>query len=764
MVDATLVAIHGFGSSPATWDRLNAIWSSDKELRGLLIHPFGYPSPRVPRRRPFSTRRIPDYDDIAQSFANRYEVHYKDAAAIAIVTHSQGGLILQRFLAWMVREGRGRELARIRTIVMLACPSSGSEYLSSLRRALGYHHSPQARSLETLDKQVADAQRTVLQRVVYATGVDDLQCRIPFHVYAGDSDQIVPAASAQATFPRAGVLPGDHFSILGPGAPGNATAETVKHYLLADLAAGQASSSRRQAASSLPLVGQVTDRAVLGIHPAIPLPPGADPALSRDLPLYIPRDIDASLRAWATAHCDTGGFLLLTGPAAVGKSRSAYQLIRDIFPDWPLLMPATAEQLVTYNRTTPTTAGLIVWLNEIQDYLGPGGLTAASIRRLLNSPQPVIIIGTIWPARYDALTAQPPASTSTSSPDSLLTADPSREAREILTILADRKDLPAELSPDEQRRAASIAQLDPRIAEALADPDVRVTETLAAAPNLISRWVSAANPYGAAVITAATAARRCGHPQPLPPEVLQPLAQDALTPALLAQANVEWFTSAVEWARQPVRGRAAPLTPQAIIPAVISGDNVSDILVQHAAGDPTAPWHHVPETVWRRLIDKATPQACVSIADAAYPKRHSHHTPITQHALEKAADAGNLDAMFMLALMLHDRKDPGLAERWYRKAADSGHSGAMYYLGFLLADQGDIEHAERWYRKAANAGNFGAMSNLAVLLQGTGTHRGSQAVGPQSRRRRANYQPSQGGSAAAEPRVCRAIASQSRGR
>ena len=118
----------------------------------MLIDSFGYPSPRVPWRRPFSASRVPDYDDIAQSFANRYEVHHRDAAAIAIVTHSQGGLILQRFLAWMLHEGRGRELARIRSIVMLACPNSGSEYFSSLRRALGYDNSPQARGLETLDK------------------------------------------------------------------------------------------------------------------------------------------------------------------------------------------------------------------------------------------------------------------------------------------------------------------------------------------------------------------------------------------------------------------------------------------------------------------------------------------------------------------------------------------------------------------------------------------------------------------------------------
>ena len=49
MVDATLVAVHGFGSSTATWDQLCAVWQADAELEGLKIHRFGYPSPKTPR-------------------------------------------------------------------------------------------------------------------------------------------------------------------------------------------------------------------------------------------------------------------------------------------------------------------------------------------------------------------------------------------------------------------------------------------------------------------------------------------------------------------------------------------------------------------------------------------------------------------------------------------------------------------------------------------------------------------------------------------
>jgi hypothetical protein len=86
---------------------------------------------------------------------------------------------------------------------------------------------------------VADTQRIVLQRIVNATAVDDHQCHIPFHVYAGSSDEIVKAASAQAAFPRASTIAGGHFTILDPSAPGNHTAEIVKHHVLADIAAAR---------------------------------------------------------------------------------------------------------------------------------------------------------------------------------------------------------------------------------------------------------------------------------------------------------------------------------------------------------------------------------------------------------------------------------------------------------------------------------------------------------------------------------------------
>ena len=234
MLDATLVTVHGFWSAPATWDRLASVWQSDEQLRGLRVHAFGYPSPRE-SRIPLSVSRVPDYDDIAQMLATYYSIELAEASNVIFVTHSQGGLILQRFLARMINEGRARELARIHSVVMLACPNRGSEYLRSVRQVLGVGRRLQAPNLEVLNRQVADTQRTVLQQIVNATAVDDYQCRIPFHVYAGNADNIVTAASAQGAFPGASALTGNHFSILDPAAPGNRTAEVVKQHILIDV-------------------------------------------------------------------------------------------------------------------------------------------------------------------------------------------------------------------------------------------------------------------------------------------------------------------------------------------------------------------------------------------------------------------------------------------------------------------------------------------------------------------------------------------------
>jgi len=227
LMTGDLVFIHGFWSSSRTWDTLVRSLEADTDLQALNVLRFGYESPKL--SLPFSWTRIPDYDDIAQSLLSYLSVYAR--GDIAIVTHSQGGLILQRFLAWMLNEGRGRELARIKIIVMLACPNDGSDYLRSIRTAAGFGRHAQARDLKALSADVAAAHRIVLRQIVNASSVDDRHCPIPIYVYAGRTDRVVVRVSAQGGFSNAGTLPGDHFSILNSEMPDNLTVPTLKAHL-----------------------------------------------------------------------------------------------------------------------------------------------------------------------------------------------------------------------------------------------------------------------------------------------------------------------------------------------------------------------------------------------------------------------------------------------------------------------------------------------------------------------------------------------------
>ena len=229
-MDADLVLIHGFWSSPTTWDRLIARLRGDTDLAGLRIHAFGYESPKL--RWPGSPTRIPDYSDIAQSLPAYLAARVRGGAGVAVVTHSQGGLIVQRYLAWMLAEGRGRELAKICLIVMLSCPNEGSEYLRSIRAVAGLGRHPQAGQLDVLTREVGEARRVVLRQVINATTVDDRHCPIPVYVYSGRTDNVVLRETAQSVFPNAEVLPGNHFSILDPDAPGHLTFAELKRRLL----------------------------------------------------------------------------------------------------------------------------------------------------------------------------------------------------------------------------------------------------------------------------------------------------------------------------------------------------------------------------------------------------------------------------------------------------------------------------------------------------------------------------------------------------
>jgi pimeloyl-ACP methyl ester carboxylesterase len=103
---------------------------ADRELQaGFDVRPFEYASPLAT----WGWRRIPDVDLLAGRLGTFLDVTLANYNRIVLVAHSQGGLVGQSYLHRMLSDGRGFNLARVRLIVLFACPNDGSRFLSPLR-------------------------------------------------------------------------------------------------------------------------------------------------------------------------------------------------------------------------------------------------------------------------------------------------------------------------------------------------------------------------------------------------------------------------------------------------------------------------------------------------------------------------------------------------------------------------------------------------------------------------------------------------------
>jgi hypothetical protein len=67
---------------------------------------------------------------------------------------------------------------------------------------------------------------------------------------------------------------------------------------------------------------------LLGVHAAIRVD-GAE----GELPVYVPRDVDADLCTAVTAAAENGGFVLLVGGFSVGKTRALFEAVRAVLPE-----------------------------------------------------------------------------------------------------------------------------------------------------------------------------------------------------------------------------------------------------------------------------------------------------------------------------------------------------------------------------------------------------------------------------------------------
>jgi len=442
----------------------------------------------------------------------------------------------------------------------------------------------------------------------------------------------------------------------------------------------------------------------LGVHAAISVPGVPDEIP----PEYVPRDTDTAehgVRAKVAAAAAQDGFVLLTGGSSVGKTRCAAEAVKALLPDWWLVHPATPAEIATL--AAMPSPRMVVWLDELQRYLdGEHGLTAGTVRALLNAPGPVVIIGTLWPDRYAAYTAVP-------APGGL---EPYAREREVLELAAVVRIRPR-FSAAEQERAHAAAAHDWRLKEALGAAGYGLTQTLAAAPQLVARWEDAqeADPYAWAVLTAALDAARLGARAPLTAGFLRAAAPGYCTPAQQADAPADWFEQALAYATTRLHGAAAVLAPHGTGMGQTGGYIVADYLLQHATRERRTA--RVPATTWEAALGHIDDTADIArLADSARNRLlYCYAIPLYR----QTADAGDGYAAGQLALLLEARGD--LDE--LRARADTDNRDAARQLAGLLKARGDLDGI----RARADTDNRDAARRLAGLLKERGDLDGLRA-------------------------------------
>ena len=257
----------------------------------------------------------------------------------------------------------------------------------------------------------------------------------------------------------------------------------------------------------------------------------------------------------------------------------------------------------------------------------------------------MLVLATVWPGFWDALTARPAGGD-----------DRHAQARELLA--GHDITVPAAFTPAQMGQLARAADVRMVLA-ARSAPDGEVIQFLAGAPELLARYRNAP-PAAAALIRAAMDARRLGMGAGLPQAFLEAAAPGYLTDDQWDALGEDWLEQALAYTAVPCKGARGPLTRIRPRPARRAARNRGDQPASMAAA--AGPLYRLADYLdqhGRAHRASQIPPAEFWSAAAA------HAAPGDQAALGDAAHARGL---YRDAAQLH------------KNAAASGNPRAVLYL------------------------------------------------------------------------------------
>ncbi|WP_406353950.1 tetratricopeptide repeat protein [Streptomyces sp. NBC_00658] len=459
----------------------------------------------------------------------------------------------------------------------------------------------------------------------------------------------------------------------------------------------------------LPKVAQAADPLRLGVHPAPisvvdPMERAANSVAER-VPVYVPRDIDVELRERLAG----GGFVLLVGDSTAGKSRAAYEAMIATLPDHVLIAPQDRAAVPAALAQAADERRCVLWLSDLEQYLGAGGLTRTGIARVLGgSGHHRVILASLRAAEQARLAGGP----ATQDEAGRVAYNEAREALEQAHQLRVQR----LFSSAEQQRARA-RDWDPRIADALNHTDAYgIAEYIAAGPDLLRDWQDAwspntdpatpTHPRAAALIAAAVDIRRAGHTAPLPRRLLETIHEHYLTQRGGPRLQPESLETAWVWATRPQRATTTALLQPEGDAHVQVFDYLTDTIQRQSS-----PEEHVPEHVIQTVLAGCSPEDADYIAATAYDQGRYQLTEIGWRLAFEARETtlgpdhqDSLTSRNNLAAVLRDLGRLEEAEAEHRAVLDiqtrllgPEHPNTLTSrnnLGQVLRDLGRLEEAE----------------------------------------------------------------------
>lgn len=412
------------------------------------------------------------------------------------------------------------------------------------------------------------------------------------------------------------------------------------------------------------------------------------------LPRYVPRDRDDDLE-WAIA---SGGLVLLHGRAAAGKSRAAAEAIRRLRPSHDLLVPVDGPALRRIAESGLTDT--VVWLDDLERFLVPGGLDVGLLQRLVPS---ACVVATIRDNELAAYRTSESA-ISAAAADVIASIPPSH------LIAIDQR-----LTEAEQERAREAQAADPRIGRALAASE-GFAEYLAAGTPMLERWSTGDSPLfyvGQALISAAVDCRRAGYAEAVPGGTLAGLHRGYLPTPWCDRPDLPPVAEGLAWAARPVLGASSCLQPRS------DGTYLaSDYLVDRAQ-EGTSPLGDspIPDRTWEALFVLSSDQSVVALGSGAY---RAGRYEVAERCFRRAFQAGDTFAQGLLGVTLGKLGRTSEIKEMFRDAARSQDEVAMRRVAVSLSFNNRFEDLLDLAKEAVRAGDEAALLFLTACLDDSG--------------------------------------------